>query len=173
MTPRRRILLVLALTLGTIGCDHATKRLAVDHLRGTPGHSYLGGMVQLRYAENQGGFLSLGASMDDNLRFFVFTVGVGILLLALLGMALWHRRMGTAEVLAMTALAAGGISNWIDRATNDGRVVDFLILQAGPLRTGVFNVADVVIMAAIPLLFFTGRRNLAGQQEAVEDPNSG
>lgn len=173
MTPRRRLLLVLACTFGTIGCDHATKQLAIEHLRGAPGHSFLGGLLQLRYAENQGGFLSLGAGMDDTMRFLVFTVGVGVLLLGLLGMALWSRRMGMPEVLAITALAAGGISNWIDRATNDGKVVDFLILQAGPLRTGVFNVADVVIMAAVPLLFLAGRQKQPDTSRLTENSSSG
>jgi signal peptidase II len=35
---------------------------------------------------------------------------------------------------------------------NRGLVVDFVILQAGPLRTGVFNVADVAIIAGVILI---------------------
>jgi signal peptidase II len=47
--------------------------------------------------------------------------------------------------VGLALFVAGGISNWIDRATN-GSVVDFLNIGVGWLRTGVFNVADVAIM---------------------------
>jgi signal peptidase II len=43
-------------------------------------------------------------------------------------------------------ILAGGFGNLYDRALNDGRVVDFMHFQLGPLETGVFNVADVAIM---------------------------
>lgn len=157
MAPRRRLMLVLLVTLGTVGCDQGTKQMAVSHLRGAPSVAYLGGLFELRYAENAGGFLSFGASIPDGLRFALFTVGVAFFLLAMLVVAVMSRKLAVWDTLALLALAAGGASNWIDRVMNDGRVVDFMVLQAGPLRTGVFNVADVVIMAAIPMWLFSAR----------------
>jgi signal peptidase II len=47
--------------------------------------------------------------------------------------------------------AAGGASNWVDRVAR-GSVVDFLNVGLGPLRTGIFNVADVAIMAGVAIL---------------------
>jgi 2-iminobutanoate/2-iminopropanoate deaminase len=47
--------------------------------------------------------------------------------------------------LGLALFVAGGVSNWIDRVTQ-GRVVDFLNVGVGPVRTGVFNVADLAIM---------------------------
>ena len=41
---------------------------------------------------------------------------------------------------------AGGLSNLTDRIAI-GSVIDFLNVGIGPLRTGIFNVADVAIMA--------------------------
>lgn len=166
MPPTRRLLIVLTCLLGTISCDHATKQLANEHLRDGPVLSYLGGLVRLVHTENPGAFLSLGAAMDAGWRFAIFTVAVGVLLAALLAYALVSRRLRGLEVAAFAVLAAGGLSNWIDRVANEGRVVDFLILGAGSLRTGVFNVADVAIVAAIPLLF------LAGRQRARAEPSS-
>ncbi|EGG2015176.1 hypothetical protein IDB22_004597, partial [Salmonella enterica subsp. enterica serovar Infantis] len=46
-------------------------------------------------------------------------------------------------------MLSGGLGNLYDRVLNEGRVVDFMLLQIGPLRTGVFNVADVAIMAGL------------------------
>ncbi|HEY8123705.1 MAG TPA: signal peptidase II, partial [Myxococcota bacterium] len=39
-----------------------------------------------------------------------------------------------------------------DRVLNAGAVTDFVSLGVGPLRTGIFNLADVAIMAGAALL---------------------
>jgi signal peptidase II len=53
--------------------------------------------------------------------------------------------------LGLVLFVAGGASNLIDRILQ-GRVVDFLNVGVGTLRTGVFNVADVAIMAGAALV---------------------
>jgi signal peptidase II len=58
-------------------------------------------------------------------------------------------------------IASGGVGNWIDRLTNDGRVTDFLNLGIGSLRTGIFNVADMVLMAGVALFLLGSRRPAA------------
>jgi signal peptidase II len=50
----------------------------------------------------------------------------------------------------LTLFVAGGLSNWFDRAMT-GRVIDFMNVGIGSLRTGVFNVADVAIMCGAAL----------------------
>lgn len=167
-------MLVLLVTFGTVGCDQATKQMAVEYLRGAQATTHLRGLVELRYAENSGGFLSLGAFTSDVTRFALFTLGVGALLLAMFATVVLSRKLGVWERLALVALVAGGVSNWIDRLANDGRVVDFIILHAGPLRTGVFNVADVVIMAAIPLWLANtrSRRKERSQHSRTAGPSS-
>lgn len=55
-------------------------------------------------------------------------------------------------------ILAGGFGNLYDRALNDGRVVDFMLLQIGPLKTGVFNVADIAIMAGLFAFIFLSSR---------------
>jgi signal peptidase II len=47
----------------------------------------------------------------------------------------------------------GGASNLIDRVVRDGRVVDFLQIGIGDLRTGIFNVADAAIVLGLACLF--------------------
>lgn len=53
-------------------------------LSGAPGRSYLGDTVRLEYAENPGGFLSLGANLAPVTRTAFFTVITGLMLLALI-----------------------------------------------------------------------------------------
>ena len=106
--------------------------------------------MRLGYAENTGGFLSLGAGWPKGPRIAVFTVATGFALLALVMVAIRDRFAGPSTV-GLVLFVAGGSSNWIDRVVH-GRVVDFLNLGIGPFRTGVFNVADVAIMAGAGLV---------------------
>jgi signal peptidase II len=137
-------LLLLIAIVSTIGCDQVTKRMATASLAGTPGRSYLSGMVRMEYTENTGGFLGLGSTLPPAARTALFTGGTGLMLLAMVGFAVRDRLQGLS-LLGLTLFVAGGASNWIDRFAN-GRVVDFMIVRAGPVHTGVFNVADMALM---------------------------
>ena len=48
-------------------------------------------------------------------------------------------------------MLAGGVGNLVDRV-REGYVVDFLNMGIGPVRTGIFNVADVCIVVGMALL---------------------
>lgn len=150
-----RIALV-AIALVTIGCDRVTKQVATVLLAGAPVRSYLGDTVRLAYAQNTGGFLSLGADWPSPVRTGVFTVGTCVLLLWLLAAAS-RRRWSSVALLGITLFAAGASSNWIDRVLH-GSVVDFLNVGIGPLRTGIFNVADVALLLGVALVVFTEAR---------------
>jgi signal peptidase II len=159
-----RAALLIAI-VATIGCDRVTKHVAATTLAGTPGRSFLADTVRLEYVENTGGFLSLGADLPPAVRTGVFTVGTGLALLFLLGAAI-RFRMGGWALLGLTLFLAGGASNWADRAVR-GSVVDFINIGLGPLRTGIFNVADVAIMAGAAILFFAEVRR--GRQRPPAD----
>jgi signal peptidase II len=139
-----RLLLLVAI-VATIGCDQVTKRMASASLAGTSGRSYLAGTVRMTYVENAGGFLGMGDELPPVLRTVVFTGATGLMLLVMTVVAVRERMRGLA-LLGVTLFVAGGASNWADRVAN-GRVVDFLNVGIGPVRTGIFNVADVALMA--------------------------
>ena len=103
--------------------------------------------MRVAYAENPGGFLSLGASLPPAARTALFSVATGIALLMLVMIALGRRTNRLAR-LGVTLFVAGGASNWIDRIVR-GSVVDFLNVGVGPVRTGIFNIADEAIMLGI------------------------
>jgi signal peptidase II len=127
-----------------------TKHLAVTALAGTLGRTFAGDTIRLEFAENTGGFLSLGAGLPVHLRTSLFTFGTGLLLLGVVGVALRYRWSGWS-VLGLALFVAGGASNWIDRLAR-GKVVDFVSVGVGPLRTGIFNVADVAILAGAAIV---------------------
>ena len=151
-----RLALVATMVL-TVGCDRLTKHVATSTLAGRPMRSMLADTVRLAYVQNAGGFLSLGADLPVPARTAVFTVATGILLLALVAFGIRLRWTGWAA-FGLALFVAGGVSNWVDRVLH-GSVIDFINVGVGPLRTGVFNVADVAIMAGVAIvLFFEFRR---------------
>ena len=148
--------LVLLVLATAVGCDQATKRLARQSLADAPPISLLAGALRFEYAENAGGFLSLGADLPVRLRFFLFVPLVGAILAGSLALA--PRSTSALQLWGLSLLAGGGAGNLIDRIAHDGRVVDFINLGLGPLRTGVFNLADVAVTTGVVLLAFAGLR---------------
>jgi signal peptidase II len=135
------------LILAVIAVDQWTKTLARTHLSPFP-RTYAGGLLSLLHTENEGAFLSLGSSLPHTTRTLIFTGAVSVAVLLALGMLILDRVHGV-DAIAVALIAAGGIGNLIDRIWRDGRVTDFLYLAAGPLHTGVFNVADMAITGAV------------------------
>jgi len=125
-------------------------------LAGAPDRLFLAGTVRLQYAENTGGFLSIGSGLSPSTRIAIFVVATGFILLALPIVAMkytvseWH-------IVAISLALAGGASNLIDRIIF-GAVVDFVTIGVGNLRTGIFNVADVAIFAGIFMVLVAPRR---------------
>ena len=68
-------------------------------------------------------------------------------------------------------ILAGGIGNLIDRATQNGLVTDFLNVGIGPVRTGIFNVADMAVTFGVIVFIIATRGRLDPQPKRVEaDP---
>jgi signal peptidase II len=152
-----RVLIVLSSVVGCVGCDQGTKIVARHTLAPDAMHSFLGDTIRLVYAENPGAFLGLGGSLPEELRWGLLVAFVGAILAGALGVALLSKRLDGVQIVAVSILAGGGLSNLIDRLTNSGAVIDFLNVGVGGLRTGIFNVADMAIMAGMAVLIFYRR----------------
>lgn len=166
MSARRMSHVTLTLLIASsVGCDQASKSLAVQHLKGQPMQSW--GPARLLYAENPGAFLSMGGDWPDEIRrlVFLFLASVAVIV----GLVWLLRRPRPWPVMLGGALFVGGsLGNLVDRAMRDGgRVVDFAQLDLGFAATGIFNWADVLLMAAIPVFLFWGR-NTEVPPEGIE-----
>jgi len=158
-----RLTLVVAI-VATIGCDRVTKHAATTTLAGEPGRSYLADTIRLEYVENTGGFLSLGADLPRAARTALFIFGTGLMLLVLVGAAVRFQWRGWV-LMGAGLILAGGASNWVDRVVR-GSVVDFINVGVGPLRTGIFNVADVAIMVGVMVLMLGEHRGNSSRTTA-------
>jgi signal peptidase II len=162
---KRHLWMFAFVLLACVGCDHAAKQAAEQWLAGTAGVSLLGGAVRFELVANPGAFLSLGARLPEAVR-HVLLIGLVPMLLAGVGWAVLRSPGATrAQVSALALIAGGGLANWLDRLANDGAVTDFVSLGLGPLRTGIFNLADLAIVGGLALFLVAGAAR--GRSEAA------
>jgi signal peptidase II len=150
----RRILIAVAI-VGTIGCDRLTKHLAERRLPTAGTLSYAGDTLRVRYIENAGGFLGLGSQLPSGARFVLLVASTSVVLVLCAFMLLRRGATTLPEALAWALVLAGGTSNLVDRIWRGGWVVDFLNVGLGPVRTGIFNVADMAITTGVVLLLLS------------------
>jgi signal peptidase II len=155
-----RGVLIIVLLVTCVGCDRITKDLAQRHLAAQSPFSWFQNTARLEYAENTGAFLSAGAGLSRESRTILFQFLPGTFLLGLF-LFLWRSGDGSVVWLVGWCLVlSGGIGNLWDRIIHDGRVIDFVNIGLGSLRTGIFNVADLCITIGVVLLLFeTFRRS--------------
>jgi signal peptidase II len=152
-----RMLLIVCVVGITIGCDQSTKYLAKKHLRDTGIVQVAGDYVILRYAENNGAFLSIFSSLPRNLRTILLII-LPVVAMALMALYLVRSaRLSTPYLIALCSILGGGVSNvLIDRVFNNQYVVDFMNIGIGPVRSGIFNFADLsILFSAIAVVILT------------------
>ncbi len=173
MENRNRITLIVSVMLSCIAFDQITKYIAIQTIKFSPPIEFLNGFFVLKYAENTGAMLGFGSSLPEGFRFWFLTVFVGVLLLVLILYLFYGRNFSKSQVIALSLISGGGVSNFIDRAINNGRVVDFMHMDSGYgwLKTGIFNFADVAIMVGLGIMIFFGewRSKHQAENEAAKE----
>ena len=135
-----------------VALDQWTKVLATEHLSHSGVYSYLGDTIRVEYALNPGVFLGWGGAMPAAVRIALFQWLTVVAAVIALGTVFVRRELSSYSLGCAILIAAGAIGNGIDRFTHHGIVTDFLNVGIGPVRTGIFNVADMALTAGCILL---------------------
>jgi len=146
------VLLVLLVVFTCVGCDQATKRVALECLPRAEPLRFAGDTLRLQVVENRGAFLGLGDELPEPVRELVLGWLVGACLAAFLVYLLRARGWSGTSLAAGALIVGGGLGNLVDRLVRSGYVLDFVNCGIGSLRTGIFNVADVALTLGVVLL---------------------
>ncbi len=139
-----RIVLILTIVLVNISCDQVSKSAVRKHVKSHEEIHLINDNFILTKVENTGAALSLGSDLSPVMKSIVL-IGLPIAaLIAFLGMAMVNQQLTIGFLLGICFIVGGGIGNLIDRIAY-GSVTDFLHIDLGLVRTGVFNMADVSI----------------------------
>lgn len=146
-----RNICILLLIFTNAGCDQVTKRAARMNIGYYESIDVIGKYLILTKTENSGAFLSTGDSLDGTVKFILlsllplFILGYGVYYL------LSNPRLPRLLVLGTSFVIGGGLGNLYDRLLY-GSVTDFLHIDFYAFKTGIFNLADVSIMAGMIMI---------------------
>jgi signal peptidase II len=151
---RRRLSLVVGLTLGILVLDQATKAWALAQLAGTDRRPLLGSLLGLQLVFNPGAALSIATGMTWVLTLIASGVVVVVVRAS--------RRLGsTVWAVALGLLLGGALGNLVDRLAREpgfarGHVVDFIAYA----HLFVGNIADIAIVTAAGLVMIQALRGV-------------
>jgi signal peptidase II len=155
---REQLKIFYVVSIALLIIDQWTKYWAQNTLMGQEPRIFGDNFFRLEYAENPGAFLGMGNSLSDPIRFWIFIIFVFFLMLGL-GLYMHMKKIPKYEIWAYSFVFSGGVGNLIDRIFRaEGKVIDFMNMGIGSLRTGIFNIADMAIMAGLFILIFTSRK---------------
>lgn len=136
----------MVILMSNISCDQISKKIVrqtVDY------HERIGvidNFLTLTRVENSGAFLSMGNTLPDPLKSFLLVImpllaiGYGIYFM------FFNTNIPKIMLTGLCFIIGGGIGNIYDRILY-GSVTDFLHIDFIIFQTGIFNMADVSIMA--------------------------
>ncbi len=127
--------------------DQLSKYLALLLLPPGESFSFMGNILELTFVFNPDGFLSMARGLPGPVRFFLLNICVGGLLAVTLYYLFFYGGRKKHYELPLLMVTAGGLSNLLDRVIHAEGVIDFVRVCFGVYRTGIFNLADVYILA--------------------------
>jgi signal peptidase II len=98
--------------------------------------------------------MGVGAQLPYAIRFCMILFMAIIVITAFILFLLNMQKFDSIRIVALLLLLAGALGNLADRISNNGRVIDFIVLGVGRIHTGIFNFADVLITVGIFTLLF-------------------
>ena len=159
-----KFILLLFLIALNVGCDQVSKIIIRQKVDYNENISLIKDYLILTKVENTGAFLSMGDELPSIVRFTLLS----LFPIVVLGFGLYYlftnAKLPLGIQLGICFLLGGGIGNIYDRL-KFGSVTDFLHIDLGLFRTGVFNFADVSIMIGIGILLVQSfKRKIIGPQ---------
>jgi signal peptidase II len=158
-----RILLILFVVIVNIGCDQVSKKIVRHTIAPYQTIVLLNNHLTVTNIENPGAFLSLGDSLSQSTKnIFLLLLPIIVLTLGLVYI-LAKQTIPSQTLIGLCFIIGGGIGNIFDRVVH-GSVTDFFHIQLGVLHTGIFNMADVSIVAGVLIIiihrFFIMKRKI-------------
>jgi signal peptidase II len=146
---RKKMTLYIALVLGWIAIDQATKLVVQATLRLYDPVPVIGDFFRLTYIYNPGAAFGLHLGGWSRVAFSVLALGASAMLFVMYRSTPWSDRM---RLVAIGLVTGGAIGNLIDRLRSPRGVIDFFDVGVAGFRWPVFNIADIGVTVGALLL---------------------
>ena len=145
---------IILLVIANIAVDQISKfwvRAVVEPYSSSP---IIGDHLTLRNVENEGAFLGMGSELNPTLKLFVLLIIPAVVLLFVLFYMFKEKQMDKLSLIGFSCVVGGGIANVFDRFVHSS-VTDFLFIDLGFVRTGIFNIADLSVTTGMILILWS------------------
>lgn len=170
MTKVFRYVLISLLLAANVSCDQISKNIVRQKMFPQEEISVISTYLKLIFVENTGAFLSLGNTMPQPFKSIILAFLPMLFLAIAFVYVFTNRSLPLPRVVAISFVIGGGVGNIYDRLVY-GSVTDFLHINLGIIKTGIFNMADVSIMIGMVLLLvesFITRNKQALETQSTE-----
>jgi len=148
----KRNLYITFLIVFNIAIDQISKVIVRATLTPYEEIRLIGSYFSLNNVENTGAFLGLGSDLNPILK-IILLWGLPILVLGyVLYMITKDKSLDKMSLFGYCCIIGGGVANVFDRIVY-GSVTDFMHNDfGGPIKTGIYNIADVSVMVGLGCL---------------------
>ena len=145
---------ILLIILCNIGCDQLSKHIVRKEVAYNDVIKIGLDNITLTKVENTGAFLSIGSVLPYYARLITLIILPCLVLAGCMYYILKYRSLSRLFVIGIAFVIGGGIGNLYDRIAF-GSVTDFLHIDFVIFQTGVFNAADLSIMAGMVMILIS------------------
>lgn len=146
-----KTVLILLVIFVNIGCDQVSKHIVRDSITPNAAIHLLSNHITVTNVENTGAFLSVGSSLPKMVKNILLTLLPFVAVLFSLLYVFTKQNLPVSMLVAFCFVIGGGIGNVFDRMVY-GSVTDFLHLDFAIFKTGIFNMADLSIIAGFTMI---------------------
>lgn len=139
-----KVAFIFILISTNIGCDQVSKSVVRNTIAEYEQIQIISKHLTLTKVENTGAALGFAASFPPILKTVIIIILPCIILLIMLGIILSRNTIDKTMIIGFTFIIGGGIGNLADRILY-GSVTDFMVIDLGVFKTGIFNMADLSV----------------------------
>lgn len=143
--------IILVILISNISCDQISKKIVRQTIEYNEQIELMNNYLTLTKVENTGAFLSFGNDLPNTLRIILLIAFPVLIMTFGLFYLFTKKSISKSTVVGISFVLGGGMGNMYDRIVH-GSVTDFLHIDLGIIQTGIFNMADVSIMAGMFLI---------------------
>ena len=111
----------------------------------------IGSFFTLIRVENSGAFLGMGSELSYIPKLILLIIFPILVLVAVSIYTYVDKKLDNLSLVGFSLIIGGGIANIFDRIVY-GSVTDFLFINLGFFKTGIFNIADLSVTTGMILI---------------------
>ena len=150
---KKNIYLII-LILFNIGIDQYSKKIVREEIIPGSQIEILGKLLQLMNVENSGAFLGMGSESNPTVKLIFLLILPIIVILSVLYYLFTNKSIDKLTSVGLSCIVGGGLANLYDRFLY-GSVTDFLFMDFGIAKTGIFNLADLSVTTGMILILLS------------------